>query len=125
MPFAVPMIWREPKDHLTDCYFCLTNISGISSKSRHTVKYPNVDSAIQQALHGQGLPIPMPPDNVTMTDEPSNDQDELQNFSDFAEDDAINEPHFLTQEDLNDLVQDLGVSITREVRHDTQTRDAQ
>ena len=110
MPIAVPMIWREPEDHLTDCYLCLTNISGISSKSRHTVKYPNVDSAIQQALHGPGLPIPVLSDNITMTDEPSNDQDELQNDSGLAEDDTINKPHFLTQEDLNYLVRDLVLS---------------
>ena len=112
MPFAIPMIWREPKDHLTDCYFCLTNIFGISSKSKHTVKYPSLDSAIRPVLHGPGLPIPTPPDDITLTEiiESVHVQNALQNDPDFVEDDTINEPYFLTQKDLNDLVWELGLS---------------
>jgi hypothetical protein len=50
-PFAIPMVWREAKDHSSDCYFCLTNITGITSKSKHTVKYPNVPSAMRPIPH--------------------------------------------------------------------------
>ena len=45
MRFAVPMVRREQKDHLTDCYFCLTKICGHNSKSKHTLVYPNIPSA--------------------------------------------------------------------------------
>ena len=33
--FAILMLWREPQDHITDCYFCLTNIKGYTGKTRH------------------------------------------------------------------------------------------
>ncbi|KAJ9600885.1 hypothetical protein L9F63_000997, partial [Diploptera punctata] len=46
------------------------------------------DSAIRPVLHGPGLPLPIPPDHITMIEELSDIQD-LQNDSDLAEDDAI------------------------------------
>ena len=29
MPFSVPMVWTEQKDHSSDCHSCFTNITGI------------------------------------------------------------------------------------------------
>ena len=51
MPFSVPMIWREPKDHCQDCYFCLTKTKGFSFKQRDKITYPNLDSARTPVSH--------------------------------------------------------------------------
>ena len=34
MPFAIPVVWREPSKHINDCYFCLTPLvaSGMNRK---------------------------------------------------------------------------------------------
>ena len=29
LPFGIPMVWREGKDHVTDCYFRMTNLQGM------------------------------------------------------------------------------------------------
>ena len=65
MLFAIPMVWREPRDHLSDCYISLTNKTGITSKSKHTVKYPDFPFAVRFVPHSEELPVPKPPENLT------------------------------------------------------------
>ena len=58
MRFAVPMIWREQRGHITDCYFCLTKKKGYKQRNRKKILYPNLPSAIRPVLHSADLPIP-------------------------------------------------------------------
>nr|CAI5861869.1 unnamed protein product [Callosobruchus analis] len=58
LKFGVPMVWREPKNHVDDCYFCLANINGINRNNRHQWTYPNLDSAIRPIPHSDEIPIP-------------------------------------------------------------------
>ena len=60
MPFAISMIWREQKDYVNDCYFCLTNVSGYSTKNKKAIEYPNLPSAMQSVLRDDTLPMPRP-----------------------------------------------------------------
>ena len=46
-PFAIPVILREPKDHVSGCYLCLANITGITSKS---VSYTHLDVYKRQLI---------------------------------------------------------------------------
>jgi hypothetical protein len=66
MNFAIPMVWRDSQDYSSDCYFCTTQIKGIRSKSKHTVKYPNLPFAMRPVPHSEDLPIPHPPTHLTL-----------------------------------------------------------
>ena len=100
MPFVVPMVWREGKDHLTDCYLCTTNLKGINGNNKHHVQYLCVPSVIKPVSLAQ---IPVPGPNVTMessSDSESSDMTDTVNCVWCKED---NQPVLLTQADFNDL----------------------
>jgi len=58
MPFAVPMVWREPSNHSSDCYFYLTPpvTSGMDRKKQR-IDYTNIPSAIRPVPHGKDQPV--------------------------------------------------------------------
>uniref|UniRef100_A0A182IWT7 Uncharacterized protein n=1 Tax=Anopheles atroparvus TaxID=41427 RepID=A0A182IWT7_ANOAO len=61
LPFDVPMIWSEPRNHQTDCYFCLTHpvVPGRQPGGYfdQPFEYPNnLHSAIKPRLMGKKAP---------------------------------------------------------------------
>jgi len=68
MPFAVPMVWREPSNHATACYFCMVSpvSGGITKKKKWAIVYPNIPSALRPVLHGEGISVPEPPKEFTI-----------------------------------------------------------
>ena len=110
--FAVPMVWREPQNHADDCYF--------NASSRKKIKYPNLRSTMRPVPNSDNLPVPTPPVNKDLL---SSSDEEMPSLEDSAESISLedifestysgtsgNEPHWITQEDLNDLARDLYLS---------------
>ncbi|XP_042236316.1 uncharacterized protein LOC121875729 [Homarus americanus] len=115
LPFGIPMVWREGRDHTTDCYFCMTNLQGINRKNKHHVKYPDVPSAIKPVPHGPGIPIPTPPENyrdMILDDDHDIDEDieETDASSTYLPTASAKEPIPFSQAELNDLTRDLCLS---------------
>ena len=107
--FGVPMIWREPKNHGDDCYFCSCKVQGHNSKTRKSIIYPDLPSALRPVPHGPDVPVPSPPDNFEDI-HLSSDLDSSDHDADFSYDGESQEPLVFTQHELNDLVRDLGLS---------------
>ena len=116
MPFGVPMGWRVPSNHSTGCYFCIMPPIqvGMSMKKKSTLAYPNIPTAIRPVPHGDGLPVPEPPDNFAMC---SDDEDSVSSNSEEKQPSASrvadNLPstnfsnHKITEGELHGLIRDL------------------
>jgi len=121
MPFAVPMVWREPSNQATDCSFCMVPPvpEVITKKKKWTIVYPNIPSALRPVPHGEGISVPEPPKEFTI-DSDNEDEGELTSGSPeppastephvFHGRSSAPQPHILTQDELNDLVRDLELS---------------
>lgn len=116
--FGRPMVWRDPINHINNCYICLTNVAGFSAKTIKYVNYPTVDTVTHPIPHSDVIPIPLSPQQCTQhPDSCSEEEEEDHEFLHGASSSAdplyipdTTEPHMLTQGDLNDLVRDLNLS---------------
>lgn len=105
--FQSPMMWREPLNHHDDCYFCVVNINGINKTNRSKWIYPISTSAVRpiRSLKDQLISLPS-------TSKESSDELNEQSCMSDEEFDLENslEPRPFNQNELNDLIRDLGLS---------------
>ena len=113
MPFAVPIIWREPTNHVNYCYFCLTRSikKGFNRKKKSVIEYPNIPSAIRPVPYSYELPIPEPReiDLLSSDDAKSSEKCSLSKpctprNEEFG---TTTELHLINESKLSDLVRDL------------------
>ena len=115
LPFGVPMVWREPLNHIDDCYFCLVNTTGIGKIKRQKIAYSNIPSNIRPIQHSKEIPFPIFKSFFLSLDEESMSATETEEFLPDLEDFSSNAKQFnlpqcFSQIELNDLVRDYGLS---------------
>ena len=103
--FGIPMVWRELTNHVTDCYFCTVDVTGINRKNQGSLKYPDLQSAV---AHCDEIPEPIFGELPDISDKDASSVKGHEDEEVVLEDDA---PHPFYQKDLNDLVHDLSLSM--------------
>ncbi|XP_076035733.1 uncharacterized protein LOC143021852 [Oratosquilla oratoria] len=115
MPFAIPRIWREPKNHHDDCYFCMIDVTKYRKvKGRQALQYPDIPSSRAPVPHDDSLPVPQPPENMEDAMEISSEGSAGSSSHEMGDKDfaprTTSEPHFPSQSELDDLIRDLGLT---------------
>ena len=59
MQFGFPMVWREPKNHHEDCYFCVVDMPEWKQRKKKNWYYPDIESARQPVPHCTEVPVPV------------------------------------------------------------------
>ncbi|GBO34826.1 hypothetical protein AVEN_182911-1 [Araneus ventricosus] len=93
----------------------MTSTGGFFSKSKHTIQYPNIPSAVRPVPHNEFFPIPVAPKTYTLqlkTDledfEPQTGKStSTYDDEEYPADLVHRQPHLVTQPELIDLVWDL------------------
>ena len=114
LKFGVPMVWREPINHHSYCYFCCVNVKGLNRYKKRKFEYPDLESARRPVPHGEDVPIPV---FTTLPDPGECDLEDTQDLGCTQNTDSGSEYEGSTstqlqfsQEKLNDLVRDLNLS---------------
>jgi hypothetical protein len=101
------MLWREPKNHSDDCYFCCCDVKGQNSKNKKVILYPNLPSVLYPAVHVPEVPVPQPTE--ILEDASTNSSDAGGDDEEFQCHTESQIPQLFTQSELNDVIRVLGL----------------
>ncbi|CAH4029585.1 unnamed protein product [Pieris brassicae] len=108
--FAIPRIWREPKDHTTDCYFCMVNPSKRRrGKNAKPIEYPDLESSSAPIAHDLTRPVPEPPKKISQKSSSSFSSYKSNSDKEFLPTPEQPKHYLITSEDFNDLIRDLNL----------------
>ncbi|ESO06027.1 hypothetical protein HELRODRAFT_160140 [Helobdella robusta] len=109
LKFGIPMVWREQRNHDTDCYFCSIDLTGINRKNRSSLEYPDLQSARRLVAHCDDIPVPVFHKLQDISDDESSSDEDQETEEEWpVVDDET--PQLFSQQELNDLVCDLSLS---------------
>lgn len=110
LKFGIPMIWREQRNHINDCYFCMVSIKGINGRNKSKWRYPDLDSAKRPVSHSQDIPVPSFTCLAELSEEECISSSESNRQDDIDFEGISSAPQLFQQSQLNDLVRDLNLS---------------
>jgi hypothetical protein len=105
------MIWREPKNHSDDHYFCCCDVKGYNSKNKKVILYPKLPSTLRPVAHGPEVPVPQPTE--TLEDASTNSSDSGRDDEEFQCHTESQSPQLFTQSELNNVIRDLGLPMEK------------
>ena len=106
------MIWRKLANHVDDCYFCLVNVAGFSSKNKSKIIYPNIPSSMRPVPHSDSIPVPAFNSFIQLfneTDTCTSEDIFIENDKNHPTLDQEKLPVLIKQNFLNDLVHNLNL----------------
>ncbi|XP_076340223.1 uncharacterized protein LOC143240882 [Tachypleus tridentatus] len=113
LSFGFPMIWIESHNHISDCYFCTVNLSGVKGKTKSLIEYLNIPSAIRSVPHSDSVPVPVFKGLHAPSESADSNPEDSGKDLDFAPDISADPkaPKLFTQAELNDVIDEI-------LRHD-------
>ena len=103
------MVWREPTDHVDDCYFCFINVTRVNKKKRKSLSYKSFPSTIRPVAYSADISILEFKKLLDISIDKHSDEEQYdyKELTDDGDSSCSSTPLLFEQQNLSDLIRDL------------------